>query len=266
MSNEVSIAVTSVDFVKCYNEMVAMQNLCEIVSKIFNRNKTEVFKICMAAKSMGMDPFYALNKGLVVINDKVCMSAETMVVRIREFGHTIIKIKSDEKICTIKGVRADNGEEMTESFTIEEAAIAKLTSKDNWVKYPEAMLYSRTVSKLFRRLFPDLAFGTSYTPEEMESIRSEKVINTYYEEKKESINHEQYIHITTMLEELGDEYRLTVESYLEKQDYDKSENLFIKMPVKLYENIIKRIESKFNEVQDAKIYEEEKENDKEEAA
>lgn len=256
-----------VDYVKAYDEMIAMKNFCITASQLMGKKAEEFFLISVAAKSMNMDPFYAINKGLCLIQGKVAMSAESMCCLIRKNGHSLLKDKnSNDSICILHGKRRDTGEEWTESFSIEDANNAGLLNKDIWKKYPEAMLYNRAVSKLFRRLFADLAVGTGYTPEEVEKEinnnycskslnRVIEKVDVFFENK--NINEDQYNHITSMLEILGDDYKRTVEEYLNKQEYDKTEDLYIKMPVKLYDNIIKRIESKFNEIQDYKIYEEE---------
>jgi hypothetical protein len=57
---------------------------------------------------------------------------------------------------------------MTVEWTMAMAERAGLASKQNWRKYPEAMLWARAVSQLCRELFADCFAGATYTPEELE--------------------------------------------------------------------------------------------------
>jgi len=43
-----------------------------------------------------------------------------------------------------------------------------LANKDNWKKYPKAMLRARAVSEMARTLFPDIIAGCGHTPDEIQ--------------------------------------------------------------------------------------------------
>jgi hypothetical protein len=64
-------------------------------------------------------------------------------------------------------------EEVTGSFTIEEAKNADLLKKDNWKFYPKRMLKARAVSYAVRDLFPDIFAGV-YAPDEIPLENSEE--------------------------------------------------------------------------------------------
>jgi hypothetical protein len=68
---------------------------------------------------------------------------------------------------TVYGKRSDTGEELEVSWTMEDAARAKLGGKDVWKQYPRAMLLARATSELARALFADVLGGMRYTPEEL---------------------------------------------------------------------------------------------------
>jgi len=67
----------------------------------------------------------------------------------------------------VTGKRSDNGDEMSVTWTLEMAERAGLLNKQNWKKYPEAMLWARAASQLCRMLFADCFAGATYTPEEI---------------------------------------------------------------------------------------------------
>jgi hypothetical protein len=72
---------------------------------------------------------------------------------------------------------------MTVEFTMEQAK--RVVSKQGkplvegraWKNYPEDMLWARAVSRLCRRLFPDLLSGMTYTPSELSEIDDEPDIS-----------------------------------------------------------------------------------------
>lgn len=96
-----------------------------------------------------------------VVEGKPEVSAEGMVALIRRAGHSVTGTVSPEA-ATVQGRRGDNGDEMTYTFTQEDAKRADLAGKQNWRRYPSSMLWARAVSQLARMLFPDVLLGVSY--------------------------------------------------------------------------------------------------------
>jgi hypothetical protein len=86
-----------------------------------------VFAIYTKARSLGIDPFDALNGGLYFLSGKVGMSTEMMASLIRQKGHSIVKDpKSNNDICILHGKRADNGDTWMVSFSVDDAKKAGL--------------------------------------------------------------------------------------------------------------------------------------------
>jgi hypothetical protein len=85
-------------------------------------------------------------------------------------GHRIDVAENTNEVCVLKGKRIDTEAEATVRWSLDDARAANLTGKDNWKKYPRAMLVARATSELCRILFPDVIAGLSYTPEEIESV------------------------------------------------------------------------------------------------
>lgn len=135
--------------------------------------EAKIFMILMAAKEMNIPPMQALNKGLNNIKGNIEISARLMGGMIRRKGHSIIPKECNSKICILEGTRADNGDKFSAQFTMEDAKQAGLAGKDNWRNYPEDMLYARAMSRLARRLFPDV-IGTAYVEGEIADTIKEK--------------------------------------------------------------------------------------------
>jgi hypothetical protein len=88
-------------------------------------------------------------------------------------------VSASPKGATVKGKRRGHAQVLEASFTIEDAATAKLLDrgksdegkeKNNWNRYPEDMCVARASARLARRLFPDLIRGFA-TTEELNDIR-----------------------------------------------------------------------------------------------
>ncbi len=127
--------------------------------------EARILMILLAAKELGIPPCMALNGGIWNIQGKVEISSRLMNSMIRQRGHTM-HITSNSQECIIKGKRKDTGEEHVEKFTWAMAEKAGLSKGNVWQKYPEDMLYNRCMSRLARRLFPDV-IGTSYVEGEI---------------------------------------------------------------------------------------------------
>jgi hypothetical protein len=137
-------------------------------------NEQKILMILLAARELGIKPMMALNGGLWNIQGKIEISARLMNFMIRRAGHSIIVKEINNQKCVLEGKRADSGDSFTVQFTIEEAHRAGLTTRDVWKKYTEDMLYARAMSRLARRLFPDV-IGTAYVEGEIGGPRSEVI-------------------------------------------------------------------------------------------
>ena len=171
-------------------ELQSTQKMCEILLKTPHYAKLGqdgVFAVVSKARSLNIDPIYALNGGLYYLQGKVGMPAEAMAALIREKRHSITKdAKSNEQVCILHGRRADNGDTWTCSFSIEDARRAGLL-KNSYEKYPSAMLYNRAMSFLARQLFPDIIKGAGYTMDELKEIATSQIIESAHQEKEEQI-------------------------------------------------------------------------------
>jgi hypothetical protein len=125
----------------------------------------------LAGKEMGFDPFTSIN-GVHIIQNKPVIAANLMAAAVKRAG------KYNYIVRTLNDVEAEveffeklNGrlESIGRSkFTIEEAAKAGLTNRDNWRKYPRNMLFARAISNGIKWYCPDALNGTTvYTPDEM---------------------------------------------------------------------------------------------------
>lgn len=141
-------------------------------SGLYQGDSNKIFMVMLAARELGISPMLALNGGIWNIQGKIEISARLMNSMIRRGGNTL-EIKSTATECTITGKRADTGQEHSETFTWAMAEKAGLIKSNVWQKYPEDMLYNRCMSRIARRLFPDV-IGTAYVEGEIREALNEK--------------------------------------------------------------------------------------------
>ena len=128
--------------------------------------------VIMKGRELGIPTMQALAH-IHIVDGKPTLSAELMLSLILEHPEADIEfVQNDAKACVIRvgdRLRIKGG---AVSFTISDAADAQLLGRDNWKKYPRAMLRSRAISEMARTYFADVISGVSYTPEELAGDRA----------------------------------------------------------------------------------------------
>lgn len=138
------------------------------------RNKPAAVLACfMAGQELGLGPMKAL-ENIYILDGRPFYSAELQTALVRAAGHRI-EGEATGDTCTLVGTRADTGESMTVTWTLETALQAGLIDKIEdgrpvkrsnngrampWELYPANMLFARAVTQLCNQLFADvLTFG-----------------------------------------------------------------------------------------------------------
>jgi hypothetical protein len=196
--------------------------------------QAKIFMVLLAARELGISPMLALNGGIWNIQGKIEISARLMNGLIRRAGHSIKVVTSTDTHCTLLGKRSD-GDSFETSFTMDDANKAGLSSGNVWKKYPADMLYNRCMSRLARRLFPDV-IGTAYVEgeikesKELETAECEVknvVIDHFAPSPSPDVTHptkeepklskEELECILTHYVNTGDDFKMNFEKYMEKQ-------------------------------------------------
>ena len=130
-------------------------------SKIFKGigSPEAAFVVIATGRELGLTAMQSL-RGIHMIEGRPSISADAaQAVILRHPTCAFFRlVESTDKIATYETQRKGDGVQRM-SFTIEQAANAKLTGKDNWKYYPAAMLRSRCSLALARAIFPDALMG-----------------------------------------------------------------------------------------------------------
>jgi hypothetical protein len=152
-----------------YNyDLPMLQELCAIAiqSKCYpGLDQALMLNLMLTAKELGISPIKAINGNFHIIKGKIVMASHMMSDMIRRAGHSIKVIERSATRCVIDGVRRDNGDTYTETFSMEDAKLAGYLSSPNWQKIPRDMLYARAMARMGRILFGDV-IGNAYCPDE----------------------------------------------------------------------------------------------------
>jgi len=151
-----------------------MESIAEIAKQAVESNYVSklggyagVFSIAIYARELGIPVMSAIFGGVSNIMGKITLSPQMMNSMIRKAGHKL-KIECTDLKCTIEGTRNDTGEACSVSFSVEDARKASLVKTGGaWEKYPSDMCFARCLSRLARRMFPDV-IGTAYVEGEIE--------------------------------------------------------------------------------------------------
>ncbi len=151
---------------------VAMMMVC---SDFFQVGKDQTQAIAqigvkiLAGREMGYGAFASV-QGIHVIQGKPTVSANLMAAAVKahpRYNYKVIEMTDDKVSIQFYEDGQPSG---VSEFTKADAALAGLTGKEIWKKFPRNMLFSRALSNGVRWFAPDVFNGnTVYTPDEVDA-------------------------------------------------------------------------------------------------
>lgn len=132
----------------------------------------KLFLLLQQGKELGLQPMQSLNN-IYVVNGKTAISSKMMLSLAIRAGIKYEFVTWTAEKCEIIFTRGDWS--MNFDYTIDEARLAGLLSKDNWRAYPKEMLKSRCISRGLSLIAPDVIGGLY---EESELVDAMNVTNT----------------------------------------------------------------------------------------
>ena len=137
-------------------------------SKIFKHivSPEAAFVIIATGRELGMTAMQSL-RGIHMIEGRPCMSADMAMAVVLHCPMCVFfrLVDSSDRIATYETQRVGQPSQRM-SFSMEQAQAAGLANKDNWRKFPAAMLRARAGMALARAVYPDALMGI-YDPDEM---------------------------------------------------------------------------------------------------
>ncbi len=140
-----------------------------LIPSALRGNASDVLVILIKGHELGLSPMQAI-ADIAVVDGKTLLSAALIVALCAQHPEVcefFQQIESTDLVATYETKRRGDPKSTKLSFTIEQAKNAGLLGKDNWKKYPAAMLRARASAALARDKYPDLTRGL-YDPDEID--------------------------------------------------------------------------------------------------
>jgi hypothetical protein len=137
------------------------------VPKDLRNNPEAVMAAILRSHELGISALHGLSQ-IHIIEGRPSLAAELMRALVLAQGHEIWVEESTNTRVTLCGQRTGGSHVTKVTWTQDDAKAAGLAGKQNWTKYPRAMLLARATGELCRLAFADVLAGMSYTAEEVE--------------------------------------------------------------------------------------------------
>jgi hypothetical protein len=132
----------------------------------------QALALMAVAQAEGMHPALACMQ-FDIIQGRPARKAEAIQARFQQAGGTVEWKEYTDTVCTAVFSHPQGGS-VPVTWTIEMAEKIGLASKENWRKYPRAMLRARVISEGVRTVYPGANLGF-YTPEEVQDFDDRSV-------------------------------------------------------------------------------------------
>ena len=141
-----------------------------VASRMLPRHLTTpeaVVAVVATGREIGLTTMQSV-RNIYFVDGKVTLSADLIVSLVKRHPaceyFRVSEATNESVTCETK--RKGDPEPTTMTWTLKDAERAGLLNKDNWKKYPKAMLRARCSSDLARAVYPDAAMGV-YDPDEL---------------------------------------------------------------------------------------------------
>lgn len=150
-----------------FNQLEAMASYI-VRSKLFGaKDESQAMSLMLLAQAEGCHPMTAI-QDFDVVQGRPARKTHSILARFQAAGGSVAweEISATRACGTFSHKQ---GGSLRVEWTIEQAKKAKLTGKDNWQNYPQAMLRARCIAEGVRAVFPG-AIGGMLTVEEAQDV------------------------------------------------------------------------------------------------
>lgn len=119
-------------------------------------------------------------QNIFIVRGKPAIYSRAMVAQVIAAGHRAWEVEATPESVTWKGRRADTGDEVTSTWTIERAKAAGFLTNKLYTSLPVEMLRAKCQAEVARTGFPDVLLGMSHSVEDLNlqqpvQVKSERV-------------------------------------------------------------------------------------------
>lgn len=144
----------------------------EMIPKHFRGKPDECAAAMLYGASLGLAPMQSLHQ-IYVVHGQAALYARGMSTLVQGAGHEIWTVESTDDSVTVAGRRRSRAHIETSTWTFDRAHKAGYTNNAKYKTDPQAMLYSKALSEVCRKIAPDVLSGV-YAVEELQMERWEQ--------------------------------------------------------------------------------------------
>ena len=145
----------------------------QMIPKHFQGKPDECAAAMLYGASLGLDPMQSVRQ-IYVVHGQAALYARAMSALVQGAGHKVWTVESTDESVTVSGSRRGSEHVETSTWTFARANKAGYTSNAKYKTDPQAMLYSKALSEVCRKIAPDVLSGV-YSVEEMQLEREVEV-------------------------------------------------------------------------------------------
>ena len=138
----------------------------QMIPKHFQGKPDECAAAMLYGASLGLDPMQSVRQ-IYVVHGQAALYARAMAALTMGVGHDVWTVETSDTAVTVAGQRRGSQHVEQSTWTYERAKKAGYTSNNKYQQDPQAMLYSKAVSEVCRKIAPDVLSGV-YSVEEMQ--------------------------------------------------------------------------------------------------
>ncbi len=135
------------------------------------KNRDQALALMLVAQSEGEHPA-TITQDYDIIQGRACRKSHSLLARFQAMGGKVEWHTLDRELAEATFSHPAGGK-LKVSWTIEQAKHAGLAGKDNWKKYPQAMLRARCISEGIRAVYPAAIGGMLIAEEAQDMPRQE---------------------------------------------------------------------------------------------
>lgn len=138
----------------------------QMIPKHFQGKPDECAAAMLYGASLGLDPMQSVRQ-IYVVHGQAALYARAMSALVLGAGHEVWTVESTDASVTVAGRRRGSEAVEHSTWTYDRANRAGYTSNAKYKTDPQAMLYSKALSEVCRKIAPDVLSGV-YSVEEMQ--------------------------------------------------------------------------------------------------
>lgn len=152
---------------RCAHELAVSLAQTPFVPKAMANRPGDVTGCILMGCELGLEPMASLG-AINIVEGRPSLTVIGMRAVLQQAGHEVWVEESTESRAIVAGQRRGSSHVERVTWTLDMARKAGLAGKQNWTKYPGAMLVARATAAVCRQVASDALLGLPYSVDELD--------------------------------------------------------------------------------------------------